>query len=327
MTAETDGVPVLGVDLGGTKILCAVVGSEGLILGRAKASTPARKGQAAIFEAIRGCALEAIQAAGLSAEDLAGAGVGSPGPLDPDRGVILYSGNLDVKDFALGPELSTALGLPVLVRNDVRVGGYGEFRLGAGRGASDLLIAFVGTGVGGCVIVGGRVVEGSTGNAGEVGHLRMRSKGPRCGCGRHGCLEALASRTAMVRRIKRAHKRGEPTTLAPILETPKERLRSRDLAAGFAGGDPLTCRVVARAAHDLGQGLGGLANVLGPRKIIVGGGVAEALGEPYVALIREAARAQILTDPEQTIDIVPAALGDDAGVLGAALLAREAFVH
>jgi glucokinase len=320
-----DNPPVLGIDLGGTKILGAVVDAEGTVLGRAKVSTPARRGGPAILEAIVRASEEAMAEAGVVSSDLLGACIGSPGPLDVERGVILFSSNLEVENFPIGPGLSEAIGKPVLVQNDVRVGGYGELRLGAGRGCRNVLAVFVGTGIGGCVVVDGKVVTGSTGNAGEVGHIAVKSRGPRCGCGLRGCLEALASRSAIARRIARAHARGVPSSLGERLMERGERLKSKELAAAFAAGDALTLREVNRAARYLGQGLGSLVNVLGPEVVIIGGGVAEALGEPYLELVRASARERILTDPEGQIPIVPAALGDDAGILGAALLARERF--
>src|SRR5262249_57867046 len=137
------------------------------------------------------CVDEAIANAGLARADIAAAGIGSPGPLDPKAGIILFSANLNVKNCPIGPELSAHLNRPVLVQNDVRVGGYAEFRLGAGRGYRDLIAAFVGTGIGGCVILGGRIVTGSTGNAGEIGHTIVKAGGPRCGCGAPRWLEAL----------------------------------------------------------------------------------------------------------------------------------------
>ncbi len=151
---------------------------------------------------------EALEMAGLRREDVAGIGVGSPGPIDPVKGVILFSSNLNVKDWPLAPDLAEAIGRPTLLRNDVRVGGYGEFRLGAGRGYKDVLAAFVGTGIGGCYILDGKVLEGATGNAGEIGHVVVKANGPMCGCGRRGCLEALASRSAIARRVGKAAKRG-----------------------------------------------------------------------------------------------------------------------
>jgi glucokinase len=324
MAVQSSGLPVVGVDLGGTKILCGVVDADNNILGRAKRSTPAKEGGPAILAAIVEAVDEALEAAGLTRDDVAAGGIGSPGPLDVNTGVILFSANLNVKNYPLAPELSTVLNRPVILRNDVRVGGIAEHRLGAGRGYRDVVAAFVGTGIGGCVILNGAVVEGATGNAGELGHMIVRAGGPRCGCGARGCMEALASKTAIARRIEKAFRKGRPTALGEKIGR-KGKLKSGDLAQAIAARDPVALDEVRRAAHFLGLGLGSLVNVLGPEVVIVGGGVAEALGEPYVDLVRESARTQILVDPDK-IKIVRAALGDDAGILGAALLAREQLV-
>ncbi len=327
MSWQGDGPPVLGIDLGGTKILAAVVGCDHRILGRAKRTTPAREGGPAILEAMIACVDEALRNAGVGRQDIAAAGIGSPGPLDTKAGVILFSSNLNVKNYPIGPELSAALDRPVLVQNDVRVGGYAEFRLGAGRGYRDIIAAFVGTGIGGCVIQGGEMVTGSTGNAGEIGHIIIKAGGPRCGCGARGCMEALASKTAIGRRVQKAVRKGLPTILGDKMARKGGRLKSGDLAESVAAKDIIALKEVHRAAHYLGLGLGSLINVLGPEIVIVGGGVAGALGPPYIDLVRTAARSQALTDPEGLVRIERAALGDDAGILGAALLAREKFVH
>jgi glucokinase len=318
---------VVGIDLGGTKILAAVVSDDHRILGRAKRTTPAQEGGPAILQAVIACIDEALEHAGLRRGDIAGAGIGSPGPLDVKAGVILFSANLNVKDFPIGPDLAAALNRPVLVQNDVRVGGYAEFRLGAGRGYRDLIAAFVGTGIGGCLIQGGQIVTGSTGNAGELGHIIIKAGGPRCGCGARGCMEALASKTAIGRRITKAVRKGLPTVLGEKMARKGGRLKSGDLAEAVAARDLVALKEVQRAAHFLGLGLGSLINVFGPEIVLIGGGVAEALGDPYVNLVRTAARSQALADPDGLIRIDRAALGDDAGILGAALLAREKFVH
>ncbi len=325
MSWQGDGPPVLGIDLGGTKILSAVVGADNRILGRAKRTTPAKEGGAAILEAMVSCIDEALRNADVGRQDIAGAGIGSPGPLDTKAGVILFSSNLNVRDFPIGPELSKALDRPVLVQNDVRVGGYAEFRLGAGRGYRQIIAAFVGTGIGGCVIHDGEIVLGSTGNAGEIGHIIVKAGGPRCGCGARGCLEALASKTAIGRRVQKAVRRGQPTVLGDKMARKGGRLKSGDLAEAVAAKDIVALKEVHRAAHYLGLGLGSLMNAIGPEIVIVGGGVAGALGQPYLDLVRTAARSQALTDPGGLIRIERAALGDDAGILGAALLARERF--
>jgi glucokinase len=325
MPEQPLGPPVIGIDLGGTKILAGVVDAQHSVLARAKRATPAQEGAHAILQTMLDCVDEALAEAQVKRTDIAAIGVGSPGPLDSKEGVILFSANLNVKNFALGPELSKALGRPVLVENDVRVGGYGEFRLGAGRGYNNLIAAFVGTGIGGCIVLKGEVLAGSTGNAGEVGHIIVKAGGPRCGCGSRGCMEAMASKTAIARRIRKAMRRGIPTALGPKLESKQARLKSRDLAAAMHAGDAVAIREVHRAAHFLGLGLGSLVNSLGPEIVIVGGGVTGAIGPKWIELVRTSARRQILVDQEAKIKIEPAALGDNAGILGAALLARERF--
>jgi glucokinase len=325
MAGQDSGRPVLGVDLGGTKILAAVVGGGRTILGRSKRATPASEGGDAILEAIVATIDEALAAAGVHRDDVAGVGVGSPGPLDPKTGVILFSANMNVKDFPLAPDLSARLGKPVLLQNDVRVGGYGEFRLGAGQGYRNILAAFVGTGIGGCLVLDGKIVEGATGNAGEVGHIVVKAGGPRCGCGNRGCMEALASRTAITRRVLKAVRKGIPTILSGKVDKKSGKLKSGDLAAAVVAHDAIALKEVRRAAHYLGVGLGSLVNVLGPEIVIIGGGVAEALGTHFVDLVRATIRTTVIVDPKETIKIEPAALGDDAGVLGAALFASERF--
>ena len=319
------GAPVLGIDLGGTKILAAVIDANHAILGRAKRSTPAKDGGGAVVASILEACHEALEAAQVTVKDLAGAVVGSPGPLDTERGILIWSANLNARDYPLGPELSRALGRPVLLRNDVRMGAYGEFRLGAGRGLRDILVAFVGTGLGGSLILDGKVVEGRLNTAGEIGHTIIKANGPECGCGRRGCLEMFASRTAITRRIHKAIRKGHATSLAEHVTSKHSRLKSGVLAAAVAEGDEVAVKEVRRAAHYLGLGLGSLINLVGTGHVIVGGGVAEALGESYLDLVRESARFQILFDPDNLIQFVPAALGDDAGILGASLIAREQF--
>ncbi|WP_422926121.1 ROK family protein [Singulisphaera sp. PoT] len=326
MAGLGSGPPVVGIDLGGTKVLAGVVSAENRILGRGKRNTPAKEGAQAILDTIVGCVQDALAEAKVSATDIAAAGVGSPGPLDPDSGVILFSSNLNVQNFPLGPDLAGKLNRPVLVQNDVRVGGYGEFKLGAGVGYENIIAAFVGTGIGGCLIDRGQVVTGATGNAGEIGHIVLKAGGPKCGCGARGCMEALASKTAIARRIDKAIRKGVPTVLREKLSKKSGRLKSGELAAAVAIGDPVALREVHRAAHFLGLGLGSLMNVFGPEIVIIGGGVTGALGDSFVDLVRTSARRQAIIDQEAKIKIVRAALGDDAGILGAALLARERFL-
>src|SRR5271166_6536046 len=246
MAWQGEGPPVVGVDLGGTKILAGVVGAENRILGRGKRNTPASEGGPAIFQTMTECVDEALDSAGVTRDEIAAGGIGSPGPLDAKAGVILFSPNLNVKNFPIGPELAGYLNRPVMVQNDVRVAGYAEFRLGAGRGYRDLIAAFVGTGIGGCIILGGEIVTGSTGNAGEIGHTIVKANGPRCGCGALGCMEALASKTAIQRRVNKAIQKGIPTVLRDKMARKGGRLKSRDLAESVAAKDPVALKSVER---------------------------------------------------------------------------------
>jgi glucokinase len=326
MTSKDTTPPVVGIDLGGTKILAGVVSCDHQVLSRAKRATPAQEGGRAIVAAITACAQEALETAGLNRSQIGAVGIGSPGPLDVATGVILFSANLNVKNFPIGPEVSSVFDRPVLVQNDVRVGGYAELRLGAGRGYRDIIVTFVGTGIGGCLVQGGEIVTGSTANAGELGHMILKAGGPRCGCGARGCME-LASKTAIARRVEKAVRKGLPTVLGERMARKGGRLKSRDLAEAVVNKDLVALKEVQRAAHFLGMGLGNLINVFGPEIVIVGGGVAGALGDSYLDLVRAAARSHILVDPAETIRIERASLGDNAGILGAALLAREQLLE
>ena len=322
----TDGL-VLGVDLGGTKTLVGVVDADHRILGRGKLPTPARKGGDAIVEIIAQAAELALAEAGKTLADIRLVGIGSPGPLDVQNGVILYSSNMDVVNYPLAANLKARFGVPAVVRNDVRSGCYAEWKLGAGKGLDNLLGAFVGTGLGGCVIINGQMIEGKNGNAGEIGHIKAKPDGRQCGCGLHGCLELYASKSGLVRRFDKARKNGVVSHLFKIWNGSGQKLKSRYLAECYSLGDPYVIEEMQRAAHYLGGSLGGLVNLLAPDAIILGGGLSLALGEPWLNWVRAAAKAHMLVVPEEGEIILPAALGDDAGVLGAALLARENAPH
>ncbi len=210
---DLDG-PVVGIDLGGTKILAAVISRGGEILSRSKRKTRSERGPAEVLDRMAECARDAVQAAGLSMSDILAVGVGSPGPLDPIRGVVLHTPNLEgFVDVHIKGELESRLGLPVFVDNDVNVGMYGEFVYGAARGVQHAVGLFVGTGVGGGIIIDGRLHHGFSQNGGELGHMILETRGPRCGCGNRGCLEAFASRTAIQRDLKTAIKKGKETVV------------------------------------------------------------------------------------------------------------------
>lgn len=314
---------VLGIDLGGTKVSAAVLDPHDQIVGRARAKTKAWRNDEDVFATIALTGRQAIESAGLQSSDLAAVGIGAPGPLDPASGSIIESANLQFKNFPLGPRLGREFGVAAIVENDVNAGVYGEFNGGAGRGARDLIGVFVGTGIGGGLILDGRLYRGSTRNAGEVGHTVVVVGGPRCGCGNRGCLEALASRVAITRDVKRAIKRGRKTVLARHLKKETDLLSSQMLKGAYDKGDGVGVKVMNRSARSLGAGLGSLVNLLGPEMIILGGGLIEAMGSEFIKRIDRATRKVAFEICARDLKIVKAELGDDAGVIGAALLARE----
>lgn len=316
--------PILAIDLGGTKIDAAVVDPQNNVVGRAKAKTEPWRGQDAVFERIVHTAGGALRDAGLDSRKLSAIGIGSPGPLDPDTGYIIETGNLRFKNFPLGPRLAEVFGCHVIVDNDVNVGTYGEFRAGAARGAQHVLGMFIGTGIGGGLIIDGALYHGFSKNAGEVGHMVIEAGGPKCGCGRRGCLEALASRTAITRDVRRAVKRGQKTMLTDLVGKEIEEIPSGALKDAFRADDKLTKKVVRRAAKYIGIGIGSLVNVMGPQVVVLGGGVIEAVGDQILETIDHYARKTAFDFSIKDVRIVPAELGDDAGVIGAAILAREA---
>jgi glucokinase len=323
MAAKSKNDLVLGIDLGGTKTLVGVVDGEDRILGRGKLSTPSHQGGDAIVDVIAQAAETALLEAGRSIDEVSVIGIGSPGPLDISKGLILFSANLDVVNYPIAQKISERFGVQTLLHNDVRSSCYAEWKLGAGKGMKNLLGAFVGTGLGGCLVIDGKLFEGHGGNAGEIGHIVAKQNGKKCGCGLKGCLEVYASKTGLVRRFSKAKKRGVQSQLFRVWSGPDQKLKSRYLAECYKAGDALVLQELQRAAAYLGGALGGLTNLLAPEAVILGGGVSLALGEPWLNWVRAAAKEHMLVIPEDREMILPAALGDDAGVLGAALLARE----
>lgn len=315
----------MGIDLGGTKVSAAVLDPRGRIVGRARAKTRAWRNDEEVFATIALTGREAVESAGLESSDLEAVGIGAPGPLDPESGYIIESANLQFRNFPLGPRLGREFGISAIVENDVNAGIYAEFIAGAGRGARDLVGVFVGTGIGGGLILDGRLYRGATRNAGEVGHIIVAIGGPRCGCGNRGCLEALASRVAITRDVRRAIRRGRKTILARHLKKGTALLSSQMLKGAYDKGDAVGVKAMNRSAKSLGAGLGSLVNLMGPEMIVLGGGVIEAMGSEFVKRIDRATRKVAFETCARDLKIVKAELGDDAGVIGAALLARQAI--
>ena len=315
---------VVGVDMGGTKILAAVINAKGEIVQQAKRATKPKKGPEEVIERITRCIREAIDGAELKPSQIRAIGIGSPGPLDPETGVIIFAPNLGWSNVPLKAKLEANLSIPTFVDNDVNVGTLGEYAFGAGRGVKNLVGIFVGTGIGGGIILDGKLFHGVNKTAGEVGHMIVEAKGPRCGCGNFGCLEAVASRTAITRDLQKAIlKKGKKSKLTELNGGNLDLIRSKAIARAVKHGDKPTIKVVQRAAKYLGISVASIVHFLNPEMVVLGGGVVEAMGDSLLDPIRHAAAEYALPTTMDGVQIVAATLGDNAGVIGASVLARE----
>ena len=314
-----------GVDLGGTKIQAVVVDSDNAVLGQARLPTPTAGGPADVVAAMAEAVAEAAREAGVEASALAGVGVGSPGVVDSAAGTVSEARNLPGWEgtFPLAATLADLVHAPVSVANDVRVAVRAEVKLGAGRPFSSLLGVFWGTGVGGGVVLDGRIWDGR-GAAGEIGHMVVKRDGARCTCGRRGCMEAYAGRAAMELRARKLVEQGEHTSLFEIMEhRGRTRLTAGVWARALEHGDAMAVALIDRAVEALGAGIASAVNLLDVEAVVIGGGLGVRLGEPYAERIAEAMLPHLFAD-ERPPAVKLAALGDLGGAIGAALLARTA---
>jgi glucokinase len=311
------------IDLGGTKILAAIIAPDGQIISRSKKMTHATRGAWVVVDRMAEAVREAAMESGIDLEQLDGVGVGAPGPVDPATGIVRVAPNLGWDQFPLAAELGERLRRPIFLGNDVSVAVLAEHQVGAGRGTQYMVGIWPGTGVGGGVVIGGKLYGGASHLAGEVGHMTIKAGGPKCGCGGRGHLEALCSRTAIVKELARQVKRGVKTDLAKQAGKDFMALTSGDLARARDRGDRLVVKVLDRTARYLALGIASVANLLNPELVVLGGGVVEALGEPFVEQVTARVRRMPLLAATADLRIAASALGDDAGISGAALLVRQ----
>ncbi len=315
---------VIGVDLGGTKITTALVDPSGRLLARDYRETLAAEGP----EAVIGRILEGIRTVlalqHVPAEQIAALGVGSPGPLDIAAGLVLSPPNLPGWErVPLRQRLQDALGITTFLENDANAAALGEYRFGAGQGCQHMIYVTVSTGIGGGLILNGALFHGASDLAGEIGHMTILAGGPRCGCGNRGCLEALASGTAIARRARESVARGVPTRIAELAGGQPERISARLVAQAAAEGDAEAQGILAEATNYLGIGMANLANLLNPQRIIIGGGLTN-LGEALFEPVRRALARHAFPGAARAVEVLPAALGENVGVLGAAAVALAA---
>jgi glucokinase len=310
-----------GIDLGGTKIQTVVVEEGGDVRGEARRLTPTEGGPADVARAMEGALREAASAAGAKPEDLSGVGVGSPGDADGKTGVVSGARNLPGWDgsFPLGETLSKALGTEVKIGNDVQVATEAEFQLGAAREFSSLIGVFWGTGVGGGLVLDGKPWLGR-GAAGEIGHMVVKRGGAKCPCGRRGCMEAYAGRSAMEAEARREHEEGHKTDLFKLMEKhEKPRLTSGIWERALDHGDHLATKLIDRAIEALGTGVASAVNLLDPEAVIIGGGLGIRFGDRYMEPLRREMDKHLFVN-ERPPAVRVASLGDLGGAIGASLL-------
>lgn len=319
-TTLKEGDYVVGLDIGGTKMMACVLDHKFKIVGRCRKKSKSSK-QEDPEDRIERIVREAIADSG--GKTIRGIGVGSPGPLDPKTGVIIDTPNLGWKKFPLGEKLAKAFGVPVAVDNDVNLGTYGEWVFGKVKDCEDVVGLFPGTGIGGGIIINRKLLHGASGSAGEVGHMTLEIDGPYCGCGKRGCFEALASRVAISAQIAALAARGDAPYILENCGTDVSKIRSGVIAKAIDAGEKMVEGVVRKAAYYTGVAAANLVNVLSPEALVLGGGLVEAMESLYMEEVTNAMKQHTMPYLLKFVKVVPAKLGDDAVAMGAAHLISE----
>lgn len=309
-----------GIDLGGTNIQAAIYDTaKKEIVIRDGTKTKATEGSDAVLGRIAKICNKLMDKANLKPEEIAGLGIGAPGAIDFDHGLVLDAPNLGWVDYPLQKELSKLLPFQVVIDNDVNVGAWGEYKAGAGKGYDDQMAVFVGTGVGAGIILNGKVYSGARHTAGEIGPTIIAGRGSLG----HRTVEDLASRTAMVRRIRHMIEYNHPSVVKDIVEGDLTRIRSKVIAQAFEKGDALTVEIVEDAARYIGMAIANAVTLMSLPCIVLGGGASEALGKPWLKLVRASFEQHVFPDKLKDTKIVLSELEDNAGPIGAALLAAD----
>lgn len=313
---------VLGIDIGGTNVVVGLVPEEGgAAVGLRSRGTrsmgTADEAVSHIERLVDQVVAEALEPLGQGWDDVVGAGIGCPGPLDLEMGIVLDAFNLGWKDFPLRDRLGEVLGLPVFLDNDANCATYGEFWQGAGAPFSSIVCLTLGTGIGGGIIEDGRLVHGASGTAGEVGHMTIDFTGRRCACGNYGCLEAYASGPNIAARAREGVEAGAETILVELAGGDPENITAVTVSEAVVAGDHYAAGVMLDTARILGVGIANLLNVLNPEAVIIVGGVTRA-GDQLFGPLRSEVRLRAFRVASDACRILPGALPDTAGVIGAA---------
>lgn len=313
----------LGFDLGGTKMLATVFDHKFKPLGRKRRKTKGAEGVDAGLERLTKTIDEALEDAGIAASQLSGIGVGLPGPLDLDKGIIIESANLGWKNVKLQQLLTDKYKCPAVLANDVDAGTFGEYRFGAGKDGRCVLGVFPGTGIGGGLVYEGKLFRGKTTSCMEIGHMMVEPRGRLCGCGRRGCLETVASRLAIAAEVAMAAYRGETPVVFESAGTDLADIRSSLLADAVKSGDKVVEKIIRNAAKRIGDAVANVSNLLAPDVVVLGGGLVEALRDIFLSEVQDTVSRRVMDSFSKQIKVEVASLGDDATVMGAAALIAD----
>lgn len=322
-TAVAEDRAWVGFDLGGTKMNAVLFDRKFESIARRKKKTRGADGATAGIERIRSTIEKLLEEASVGKDRLGGIGVGCPGPLDLDEGVILAAPNLGWKDVPLKRILEKEFGCPVWICNDVDAGVYGEYRFGAAVNARTVLGVFPGTGIGGGLIYEGKIFRGRKSSCMEIGHVPVVVDGAVCGCGRRGCLETVASRLALSAEIAKAAYRGQAPQILRIAGTDLANIRSGTIQEAIEAGDDVVELIMRDGARYLGMALAGAVNLLAPDIIVLGGGLVEAMPKLFIDEVTKALAKHVMPSYQKAFELKVAKLGDDAGSMGAAAWVRR----
>ncbi len=316
---------IVGIDLGGTKMLTALMNDHFRVLASTKMKTEVSKGGKNFIDDIAESIYQVTDESDVDLKNLKAIGIGCPGIID-DRGVVIESPNVRfLKQYPLAKKISKIFKVPVVLENDVNAGLYGELVFGAAKGHKHVVGIFPGTGIGGALILNGALYRGFTGAAGEIGHILVDPLGPMCGCGKRGCLEALAGRLAIASEAALLAAKQQAPKLYKMSGTDIKDIKSGALKRAIDAGDQKIKDLMIRKSRILGIAMANVVNILNPEMIVLGGGLVEAMSRIVVNEARESMRQHAMQSIAKYVAVVPAQLKDDAIILGAAKLAWDHY--
>ncbi len=321
--SESPGLPVLAIDMGGTKIIAAIISAIGKVISEERYPTLADEGHQSVIDRLFSAIDSLVNLNSMKPSQLGSISIAAAGGINLDRGLVTISPNLPGwSDIPLRDIVQERFHISTFLVNDASAAALGEHRFGVGRRVDNLIMLTVGTGIGGGIIINGELYNGSCGSAGEIGHMTIDINGPRCACGNTGCLEVLASGTAVAREAVRRIEKGEKSSLVDVVQGKLQDITAENVGAAAQGGDILSLDVISTAATYLGIGMVNLVNIFNPEMIVVGGGMAK-LGDLLLNPGRQMVNQRAFPISAQAVRIETAQLGDEAGLFGAAVFARE----